>query len=341
VKGVAERTARFFERHKLVGTPGIVAISGGPDSVALAAACRELVGQGRLRLAHLNHLLRGAESDADEAFVRALTTKWQLPLDVERRDVAALARERGVGIEEAARQVRYEWLTEVAHHHSAAWIATAHNADDQAETVLHHILRGTGLAGLAGIAERRPLAPGIDVVRPLLSVPRAEIEAFLRIEGIEARTDASNADVRFTRNRLRHELLPQLVRDYNPALVEVLGRLARQASQAQEAIATYAKSLLASIERPAAGEMIVLTREPLAALEPHWLREVVRLVWQREGWPAGEMTFEDWDRFVDLARADETRHDFPSGVRVRTTRHVVQLWRELNTPLPLRERGRG
>jgi tRNA(Ile)-lysidine synthase len=327
VKGVAERVARFFERHKLVGTSGIVAISGGPDSVALAAACRGM-GQGGLRLAHLNHLLRGADSDADEAFVRDLASQWLLPLDVERRDIAATANERGIGIEEAARQVRYDWLTEVARRHSATWIATAHNADDQAETVLHHILRGTGLAGLAGIAERRPLAPGIDVVRPLLNVSRSDIEAYLRSEGIEARIDASNADVRFTRNRLRHELLPQLMRDYNPALVEVLGRLARQASQAQDSIARHAKSLLATIERPAAGEMIILAREPLAALEPHWLREVVRLIWQREDWPAGEMTFDDWDRFVELVRTDETRHDFPGGVRARTTRHVVQLWRE-------------
>ena len=304
---------------------GIVAISGGPDSVALAAATRSLLEAGLLRevhLAHLNHGLRGAESDADERFVRDLAEAWKLPIVVEHRNIT------GPGIEENARRIRYDWLAEVARQRSADWIATGHNADDQAETVLHHILRGTGLAGLGGIAPDRPLDNGVRLIRPLLSVTRAEILAYLAAEKIEFRVDSSNADVRFTRNRIRHELLPMLTRDYNPALADVLRRLARQADDWHRAIASRAALLLAEIERPPAGTMVVLARAPLSELEPLWIREIARTVWRRENWPQGAMTFDDWDRVVLLARGQLSRHDFPDGVRGNVTPHVVQMWRE-------------
>jgi tRNA(Ile)-lysidine synthase len=275
-----------------------------------------------VHLAHLNHGLRGAESDADERFVRDLADAWKLPIVVERREIA------GPGIEENARRIRYDWLAEVARRRSADWIATGHNADDQAETVLHHILRGTGLAGLVGISANRPLERGVRLVRPLLSVTRAEILAYLASEKIEFRVDSSNADVRFTRNRIRHELLPMLTRDYNPALADVLRRLARQADDWHSAIASRAAELLAEIEQPPAGTMVVLARSPLADLKPLWIREIARAVWRRENWPQGAMTFDDWDRVVSVARGNLARHDFPDGVRANATRHVVQMWRE-------------
>ena len=315
----------FLQAHGLAGTTGIVALSGGPDSVALAAACRSALASGLLgglHLAHLNHGLRGAESDADEDFVRALAEKWQLPLAVERRAIA------GPGIEETARRVRYEWLAEVARQRSAGWIATGHNADDQAETVLHRILRGAGLAGLAGIAPDRTLDGSVRLLRPLLSVTRSEILAYLATEKLEFRVDSSNADVRFTRNRIRHELMPILTRDYNPALADVLRRLARQADDWQRAVSARAEELLAEIERPPAGTMVVLDRSKLAELDPMWIREIARAVWRRECWPQGAMTFDDWDRVVSLADGSLSRHDFPDGVRAKATPHVVQMWRE-------------
>jgi tRNA(Ile)-lysidine synthase len=317
---IAAVVGDFLSSRGLGGTTGVVALSGGPDSVALAAVCRSLLASGEIEgvhLAHLNHGLRGAESDADERFVRELAESWKLPIAVARRDIT------GPGIEETARRVRYDWLGEVAHQHSAAWIATGHNADDQAETVLHHILRGTGLSGLVGIAADRPVGGGVRLVRPLLSVTRAEILAYLVAEKIAYRVDSSNADVRFTRNRIRHDLLPMLAREYNPAIVEVLQRLGRQADDWHRAITQRVAELLAEIERPRAGAVIVLARPALAELDAMWIREIARAVWRREHWPQGAMTFDDWDRVVQVARGELPRHDFPDGVRARATPHVV------------------
>ena len=226
---VVEHFSRFLANSRLPNSSGIVAISGGPDSVALAHAANRLRQQGvigSLHLAHLNHQLRGDESDGDEAFVGELGRAWGVPMSTHRIDIRALAG----NLEDAARRVRYEWLTETARRENAAWIATGHTADDRAETVLHHFLRGSGIAGLAGIAARRRL-DGVDLIRPLLATRRAEIVAYLKAEKQSWRTDSSNADVAFTRNRLRHELLPALERDYNPALVDVLCRTAAQASE--------------------------------------------------------------------------------------------------------------
>src|SRR5262245_23450984 len=179
-------TAEFFQRHELGNSCGVVAVSGGPDSVALGHLCAALWREnclGKVVLAHLNHQLRGADSDADEAFVGNLPSTWNLPslgVHHHRIDVARLARESGDNLESTARRERYRWLTDIARQTGAAWVATGHIADDQAETVLHHLLRGSGLQGLAGMHERRPLAPGIDLVRPFLTIRRGEILAYLR-----------------------------------------------------------------------------------------------------------------------------------------------------------------
>src|SRR5436189_3233901 len=128
----------------------------------------------------------------------------------QRIDVRSQARRERANLEAVGRRVRYDFLASVARETGAAWVATGHTADDQAETVLHRLLRGTGLKGLAGIPARRALAPGVDVVRPLLKVRRAEVLAFLQETGQRFRQDTSNVDPRFTRNRIRHELLPSL-----------------------------------------------------------------------------------------------------------------------------------
>ena len=314
---------RFLADANLLTTSGIIAISGGPDSVALAHAANQLRQRGvigSLHLAHLNHQLRGDDGDGDEAFVVELGRAWDIPVSTRRVDIRALAG----NLEDAARRVRYEWLGRVARRENAAWIATGHTADDLAETVLHHFLRGSGLAGLAGIAARRRL-DGVDLIRPLLTTRRCEIVAYLQAEKLSWRTDASNADVAFTRNRLRHELLPALERDYNPALVDVLCRTAAQASELQEELRVETERHLAVVELPRVDGMLVFSRERLAALSSFWIREIFRFAWRREGWPTGEMTFDDWSRCVALSRGQLPRHDFPGGVGGRCVLHVVQL----------------
>ena len=227
--------AAFFDVLQLTSTAGVVAVSGGPDSVALAHALASHDAASKLVLAHVNHQLRGAESDADEAFVTGLAVRWfpnqpsRLPCRVQRIDTSTEAARRGQNLEATARDLRYAWLAQVAAEVGAAWVAVAHSADDQAETVLFRMLRGTGVEGLRGMSSRRPLDGRIDLVRPLLNVRRRDVLAYLEANALPYRVDSSNCDTTFTRNRIRHELIPQLEREYNPALADGLCRLARQA----------------------------------------------------------------------------------------------------------------
>jgi tRNA(Ile)-lysidine synthase len=328
-----EHVQRFMFDAAVGREKGIVAVSGGPDSVALARLLVKLQMQnqvGPLILAHLNHQLRGAESDADEAFVAGFADElMKQGADVgfhsKRLDMAALAHERGGNLESTARQERYDWFAEIARAEGARWVATGHTADDQAETILHRLVRGTGLHGLMGIAPRRELIPGVELLRPLLAVRRTDVLAFLESEQQPYRIDSTNADVGFTRNRIRHELLPELASKYNPAIVSILCRLAEQAGDAQKLIEAAAAEKLRSAELPRAGDLLILQRDRLRDMPRHLLCEVFRLLWAREGWLVGGMGFDDWQRLAGLVMGDETAIDLPDGIRAQCSGRVIQL----------------
>jgi tRNA(Ile)-lysidine synthase len=210
-----------------------VAVSGGADSVALLRVLLELRAELGivLSVAHFNHCLRGEQSMADEAFVADLADQHQLEFFVERRNVSEhpLAK---LSTEAAARQLRYNFFARLARKVRLDCIATGHTLDDQAETVLLKFLRGAGTRGLAGVY---PIVDrdGFRIVRPLLCVTGDDVEAYLSSLGQVWREDESNLDPRFLRNRVRHELLPLLEREYNPRLRYLLADLARL-SQAEQ-----------------------------------------------------------------------------------------------------------
>jgi len=231
----------FLSVHHLVDSTAVVAVSGGPDSVALLLLLHELAEPLQLRLvvAHLNHQLRGEDSDSDEAFVRRLAQNRHLPFFSERADINALASRPGISLEEAARQYRYAFLGRIAKLVGANAVFVGHNADDQVETVLMHFLRGSGLAGLRGMlpsislaALRLPLfalpeyaaLDNIWLYRPLLAVPRSVITQYLANASITPRFDRSNLDTTYFRNRIRHELLPFL-KTYNPQIGNALWQM--------------------------------------------------------------------------------------------------------------------
>jgi tRNA(Ile)-lysidine synthase len=203
-----------------------VAVSGGADSVALLRILLELRAELGvvLAMAHFNHQLRGADSEADEAFVANLARAHGLEFFAGRADVRQRALGRKLSVEAAGRELRYEWFGRLAEEHRFDCIATAHTLDDQAETVLMKFLRGAGTRGLAGVyPELFPDAQKkVRIVRPLLCATRDEVETYLSSVGQSWREDESNLDHRFARNRVRHGLLPLLEREYNPNLRQVL-----------------------------------------------------------------------------------------------------------------------
>jgi tRNA(Ile)-lysidine synthase len=206
-------------------------------------------------------------------------------------------------------------------------VATGHTADDQAETVLHRLLRGTGLQGLRGIAPRRELETGVEVVRPLLRATRADVLAYLAALGQTYRHDSSNDSLDRTRNRIRHELLPHLVQGYNPAVVALLGRLAEQADEAWREERDAAAELLRHAELPRAGALLIFDRAALAAAPRRLVRAMLRMAWEREGWPVGGMGYEDWQRLADLVQEETGAVDLPGRVRARCRGRVLQLGR--------------
>jgi len=229
---VREQVLHYIRERKLLkaGDRVAVAVSGGADSVSLLRVLLELRAELGIVLfvAHFNHQLRGAESDADERFVAELAREHDLPFFAGRADVRAHAAADKISLEHAARELRYQWLTNLAREEDLDAIATAHNADDQAETVLMKFLRGAGTRGLAGIHAVHT-GHGSRIIRPLLETPRREVESYLNALNQPWREDHSNLDTQHTRNRIRHELLPLLERDYNPNLRQLLSDTAEVA----------------------------------------------------------------------------------------------------------------
>lgn len=205
------------------GGPILVALSGGPDSMGLLHVLRDLGYD--LVAAHLDHGTRGEESATDAAFVREQCEAWGVPCVLDRQDIAGAAEGRGKSFEMAAREARYEFLFRAAVEKGACAIATGHQLEDQAETVLLRILRGTSLRGLGGIPVLREDGP-LPVIRPLLDIPKTEILDYLGENRIQFREDSSNISTDYMRNKLRLELLPLLASEYNPQITDALVRLA-------------------------------------------------------------------------------------------------------------------
>jgi tRNA(Ile)-lysidine synthase len=222
----------------------LVALSGGPDSVALLHLLRELEARGELivaGVAHLNHGLRGAAADADERFCRELAAELGLAAEIGRENVGAIARAGHRSIEDAARAARYAFLEAAADRLKADAIAVGHSLDDQAETFLLRLLRGAGPRGLAGI---RPRAG--RVIRPLLEISRQQLRDYATERRLAFREDETNADVTIPRNRIRHDLIPILTR-FSPAVVEVLAREAEIARQDEDFLSRAAIDLASTV----------------------------------------------------------------------------------------------
>jgi tRNA(Ile)-lysidine synthase len=282
-KTLEQRVIDFIRGQNLFSASDrlVVAVSGGADSVCLLHILvqrRKELGV-ELHVAHLNHQLRGAESDSDAGYVSELSRRLGVPATIERRDVTAYREQKGISLEEAARELRYSFLAELAGGIGASKVVVGHTRDDHVETVLLHLLRGTGTAGLCGLQPRSVLPYGehsrqLEVIRPLLELSRQETLDYCQRYSLAPRSDSSNVSTAFLRNRVRLELLPVL-RSYNPGIDKALLRLADIAGDDISFIEKKASLLwkkLASEE----DDIIYLDMSRMAALPRAMQRQIFR-----------------------------------------------------------------
>lgn len=304
----------------------LVALSGGADSVALLRGLLDLAGQtpgaGGVLAAHFNHRLRPGEADDDAVWVSRLCAELGVRLTLGRADEPG-----SLDSEAEAREARYAFLAQTAESAGARYVATAHTADDQVETVLMRVLRGSGIAGLAGIPFARPLTPAVTLVRPLLSTRREVVESYLASLAQPFRTDSTNFRSQFTRNWIRRELLP-LVRERLPGDVDAaVLRLAQQAGEWSAALDELVEGLTAD-GMETTSEQIVLDRRTLASQPAIVVQEACRRAWREAGWPEQAMGMEAWRRLAAAIAADEfAAFLLPGSVEVRQEEGDVVLRR--------------
>ncbi len=309
--------------------PVVVAVSGGADSVALLRGLVSLANTDRagLIVAHFNHQLRSDSAD-DAEFVAELCNT--LGVRCERGQADRDLTEASDGsIEQAAREARYEFLLQTAQRTGARYIATAHTADDQTETILHRIIRGTGLRGLAGIPASREILPGITLMRPLLSIRRTAIVSYL--EEIEQPfcSDSSNLDLKFTRNRIRNSLLPLLRSDYNGQVDDSLRQLGHLADEATAYLESVAIELFdRAVE--CTSDVATIDLAPLAECAPLIVRTMLRHVWRSQHWSERDMTFDHWHQLGQLVttplhQLDRTTINLPADIRATLSEQQLTI----------------
>ncbi len=244
----------LIRRHATV----LVGVSGGADSICLLLMLWQQRSELAIRVVavHVEHGIRGEESVADAVFVRNLCARFEIPLESFSVSVPAYAKEQGIGLEEAARILRYDCYRRLAARHAAAGepveVALAHHANDNAETMLFQMVRGSGIEGMAGMRPKRELAPGIFLIRPLLAVTREEIEDWLARQRQEYRTDSTNADRTYSRNRIRGELIPAL-KEINAQAIRHMNETARQMREISDYLDERERELLCAVRESRTG----------------------------------------------------------------------------------------
>lgn len=269
-----------------------IAVSGGADSVALLRGLLELAGSPRqLRVLHFNHQLRGDAADADEAFVAQLSAPLQIACTTGRPEVPLDP--RGGGLEAAAREARYRFFVRQAEQLGCRYLVTGHTQNDQLETIVFRMLRGTGVAGLAGMPRARSLSDAVSLLRPMLSITRKEVIEYLSSIGQTYCDDATNDEDTFTRNRIRNLLLPTLEHEM-PGCGDALLRLSAQAADAQRVIDRLVDNFFEQlVEQPATrpGETpVVLIRRPPQVCEEYLLGELFVSIWKTRNWPRQDLS---------------------------------------------------
>ncbi|APV45419.1 tRNA(Ile)-lysidine synthetase [Dehalogenimonas formicexedens] len=335
----------FIRARRLVsrGDRVIVAVSGGADSVTLLHILHKVRDElgCELHVAHLDHRLRGDASHQDAQFVAGLAQKLGLPSTIEARAVRTYREENRLSTEEAAREVRYKFLSEVAEKIGASSVAVAHTLSDHVETVTLHLLRGTGLTGLVGLKDKSILrykrVGPLTLIRPLLCLKRAEVEEYCRELTLEFRTDATNESLSFTRNRIRHTLLPGLRKDFNPRIDDALDKLAKIAADDVDFIQTETSKVASGVVR-LDGNTVAIDRKGFASLHPALKRALLRQVLSSVLGSPKDIEAVHIEAMLDVAEGETGRSiDLLDGVAFVSGYQDLTLGRNAFEDIPLPE----
>ena len=326
ITGLGRSLAKLWPATEWRNVRVAVAVSGGPDSVAMlraiAGAQRASGGRGDLVVLHFDHRVRGEASQRDAEWVRGLADELGLKSHVETSPMA------GARSEEALRDERREFYRRAADTLGARYLATGHTADDQAETVLFRLVRGTGVRGAAGIRPIAPLTPACSLVRPLLHATRGDVLAYLSAIGQSYCTDATNGDDAYVRNWLRNQVLPQLAERFPTAATELAG-FAQRAAETSDLVETLAADLLrlACAMTPIAEGRVTLQSAVLAQSPQALVVESLRLAWRGAGWPQQAMTAGHWRQLGELATSAQPQAAvvFPGNVRAERIGDTLML----------------
>ncbi len=315
---------------KVSGQGILLAVSGGADSMAmLHATCRlqTRLSIERIEVAHFNHGLRGDESNADATMVHQTCEKLGIVCHTQEVLPGDLASTSSGSLEEAARKARYAFLETIAEQRNLNLIATAHHSQDQCETVLFNLLRGTGLRGLRGVPRVRQISSTIRLIRPMLHIERSSIQHWLCSEGLEYREDSSNVDMAFTRNRIRR-MLAQLPTLERADLVSQLRRLSQQAETTLQCLDAAASQILDSAILDVTATTIRLSRSRLLSFPEPLVRHAINALWASANWPLQQMTREHWLRLSQMiSTATPRRRMYPGAVDVQIRRDLIILTR--------------
>jgi tRNA(Ile)-lysidine synthase len=315
-----KKVADYLKANELLGSADrlLLAVSGGADSTALLYAMHAFkagrVLNAELLCAHINHQLRAGDADLDEEFVIAQATELKVPVTTRRLDVSGYARCSKLSIETAARQLRIQVLGEIARANNCDAIATAHQKNDNAETIIQRLTRGTGLRGLAGIWPERVFADGARIIRPLLCVQRDEIIAYLQEGRLRWRRDRTNSDCAYRRNYIRHRLLPALQRNCRYSIVERLSVLAESARKFYRVICARADESWPDVA-DCSGDEITLDVGILLTQAPPVKVELVRRALARIGCGEKDMNRLHYENILQLAEQNVTgrKMELPGG----------------------------
>ena len=300
----------------------LIAVSGGPDSTMLLHLLAGRAREWRLRLyaAHVNYRLRGKDSDGDELYCHKLCEKLGIKLFVKRIRSGALNKSN---FQETARNIRYEFFDELCARHDIDFIATGHNRDDNAETVLMHLGRGSGTFGLGGISAREG-----NLIRPLLHLSRAQIEAYLKRHKLTPRIDGSNLEPKYLRNKIRLQLMPQMARLFGDAVAGNIHRSAQIISEQEKLLRTFAEELLAADARTTAFGKIVLDLDKFHLYYPMLQRLVVAMCYERLHGSLRGFDFETCERVLTLAGGKVDRVDLKAGILAELSERQIFLYRK-------------